>query len=128
MAEKVRAGQGIGAWPVCGKRAGSGGSYSSRNTQGSSTRSSSTRYRAPQKQSGTTYQHYTKKHHTTQQSDHTVRTSAVGTGSYVVKSGDTLSKIAASHHVAGGWQAIWSANRGDIANPNLIFIGQRISL
>jgi nucleoid-associated protein YgaU len=124
VAEKVRAGQGIGAWPVCGKRAGSGGSYSSSNTQGS-TRSSSTRYRAPQKQSGTTYQHYTKKRHTT---DRTVRTSAVGTGSYVVKSGDTLSKIAAAHGVSGGWRSVWAANRGDIANPNLIFIGQRISL
>jgi nucleoid-associated protein YgaU len=125
VAEKVRAGQGIGAWPVCGKRAGSGGSYSSSNTQGSTR---STRYRAPQKQSGTTYQHYTKKRHTTEQRDRTVRTSTVGTGSYVVKSGDTLSKIAAAHGVSGGWRSVWAANRGDIANPNLIFIGQRISL
>jgi nucleoid-associated protein YgaU len=130
VAEKVRAGQGIGAWPVCGKRAGSGASYSSSNTQGSSQRhsSSSKKYSAPQKQSGTTYKHYTKKHHSTASSDRTVRTSAAGTGSYVVKSGDTLSKIAASHDVAGGWRAVWAANRGSIGNPNLIFVGQRISL
>lgn len=128
VAEKVRAGQGIGAWPVCGKRAGSSSSYSNSNTRSSSTRSSSTRHSVPQKHSGTTYQHYTKKHHVTEQSDRTVRTSAVGTGSYVVKSGDTLSKIAAAHGVSGGWRSVWAANRGDIANPNLIFIGQRISL
>jgi nucleoid-associated protein YgaU len=136
VAEKVLAGQGIGAWPVCGKRAGSSAGYSNSNTQGntgsqqsSSKRSSSKRYSSPQKQSGTTYKHYTKKRQaTTEQSDSTVRTSAAGTGSYVVKSGDTLSKIAAAHGVAGGWRSVWAANRGSIANPNLIFIGQRISL
>jgi resuscitation-promoting factor RpfA len=46
----------------------------------------------------------------------------------VVKAGDTLSKIAASHGVNGGWRAIWAGNRSTIANPDLIFVGQRISL
>jgi nucleoid-associated protein YgaU len=131
VAEKVLAGQGIGAWPVCGKRAGSSASYNSRNSEGTSQRSSSTSTRSHRsQQSGTTYKkYYPKKHHRTHhQSDATVRTSAAGTGSYVVKSGDTLSKIAASQGVAGGWRSIWAANRGSIDNPNLIFIGQRISL
>ena len=57
-----------------------------------------------------------------------MRTSTAGTGSYVVKAGDTLSKLAASHGVDGGWRAIWAANRGSIADPDLIFVGQRISL
>jgi nucleoid-associated protein YgaU len=57
-----------------------------------------------------------------------VQTSPAGTGSYVVKAGDTLSKIAAARGVDGGWRAIWAANRGSIENPNLIFIGQRISV
>lgn len=126
VAEKVLAGQGIGAWPVCGKRAGSSASYSSRNTEGTSSRSSH-RSSSVRTESGTTKYH-PKKHHRTQTSDATVRTSTAGTGSYVVKSGDTLSKIAASHDVNGGWRAIWSANRGSIADPNLIFVGQRISL
>ena len=34
VAERVRRGQGIGAWPTCGKRAGSSKSYKSRNTEG----------------------------------------------------------------------------------------------
>ena len=125
VAEKVLSGQGIGAWPVCGKRAGSSASYTSRNTESHSQRSTSTR---SQKSGTTTQKYYPKKHRSTHRTDATVRTSTTGTGAYVVKSGDTLSKIAASHGVNGGWRAIWAANRGTIENPDLIFIGQRISL
>jgi resuscitation-promoting factor RpfA len=125
VAEKVLAGQGIGAWPVCGKRAGSSASYTNRNTEGNSQRSTRSESRS---QSGTTYKKYYPKKQRTHRSDATVRTSTAGTGSYVVKSGDTLSKIAAAHGVNGGWRAIWAANRGSIADPDLIFIGQRISL
>jgi len=128
VAEKVLQGQGIGAWPVCGKRAGSSASYTSRNTEGNSSRSSSRSESSTRSQSGTTHKKYYPKKHHTHRSDAAVRTSTAGTGSYVVKSGDTLSKIAAAHDVNGGWRAIWSANRGSIADPDLIFVGQRISL
>lgn len=126
VAEKVLAGQGIGAWPVCGKRAGSSASYTNRNTESSSRahRSES----SARSESSSTHKKYYPKKQRTHRSDATVRTSTAGTGSYVVKAGDTLSKIAASHGVNGGWQTIWAANRGSIADPNLIFIGQRISL
>ena len=126
VAEKVLQGQGIGAWPVCGKRAGSSASYTNRNTEGNSQRSSRSESTSTRSHSGTT-KWYPKKHHS-QRTDGTVRTSTAGTGSYVVKAGDTLSKIAASHGVDGGWRAIWAANRGSIADPDLIFIGQRITL
>jgi nucleoid-associated protein YgaU len=131
VAERVLSGQGIGAWPVCGKRAGSSASYTSRNTEGTSSRSTHRSTHRSEStvrtQSGTTHKYHAKKHRT-HRSDATVRTSTAGTGSYVVKSGDTLSKIAAAHGVDGGWRAIWAANRGSIADPDLIFIGQRISL
>jgi nucleoid-associated protein YgaU len=131
VAEKVLQGQGIGAWPVCGKRSGSGASYSNSNTQGSSqhsqrSSSSTKKHYSTQKQSSTQKHYTTKKHHNTERSSGQVRTSAAG--SYVVKSGDTLGKIAATHSVDGGWKALWAANRGTIENPNLIFVGQRISL
>ena len=113
---------------MCGKRAGSSASYTSRNTEGNSSRSSSRSESSTRSQSGTTHKKYYPKKHHTHRSDATVRTSTAGTGSYVVKSGDTLSKIAAAHDVNGGWRAIWSANRGSIADPDLIFVGQRISL
>jgi LysM repeat protein len=47
---------------------------------------------------------------------------------YLVRPGDTLSRIAASHHVAGGWQAIYQANRSALPNANLIRPGQRLHL
>jgi nucleoid-associated protein YgaU len=132
VAEKVLQGQGIGAWPVCGKRAGSSAGYTHRKTESTPQRSShSTRSQSGtthNSQSGTTHKKYYPKKHHTHRSDATVRTSTAGTGSYVVKSGDTLSKIAAAHDVNGGWRAIWTANRGSIADPDLIFVGQRISL
>ena len=90
VAEKVRAGQGIGAWPVCGKRAGSGASYTSRNTtpapSATSQRSSRSERRSTESTGSTTRHHTTKhhstKHHSTTQSHSTARTSAAaGTGS-----------------------------------------------
>ena len=43
-------------------------------------------------------------------------------------SGDTLGKIAARYHVAGGWKALWKANGARVTNPNLIFVGQTLRL
>lgn len=52
------------------------------------------------------------------------------TGSkYTVKSGDTLSGIAALKKVAGGWQALYYANKSVIGgNPDKIFPGQVLTL
>ncbi len=47
---------------------------------------------------------------------------------YVVRSGDTLSKIAARYNIRGGWQAVHRANKSRIANPNVIRVGQRLVL
>jgi len=48
--------------------------------------------------------------------------------SYVVRSGDTLAKIAAAHQVRGGYQAIFALNRGTITNVNLIYPGESLTL
>jgi nucleoid-associated protein YgaU len=45
-----------------------------------------------------------------------------------VRQGDTLTKIAGSRGVDGGWRALWSLNRRQIADPNLIRVGQRLAL
>ena len=43
--------------------------------------------------------------------------------------GDYLSKIAARHLVAGGWQALYALNRQTVGkNANLIFPGQHLRL
>jgi nucleoid-associated protein YgaU len=46
------------------------------------------------------------------------------TGSYTVRSGDTLAAIAAAQGVQGGWQALYERNRDRLSNPNLIYVGQ----
>jgi len=43
---------------------------------------------------------------------------------FAIRRGDTLSALAARFHVAGGWQALWSANRRMVGNPNVIRVGQ----
>lgn len=115
VAERVLASQGIGAWPVCGKYAGSGGSYSSTNAGGTATTPRATVHEtqsAPQapKQLKATIQ--------------TPRSAA--DGDYTVAPGDTLSAIAAKQGVSGGWQALWNENKGIVSNPNLIFPGQKL--
>ncbi len=58
-----------------------------------------------------------------------VRLSApVTNGDYVVRAGDTLSRIAAAQGVEGGWQAIVAKNPALAANPNMIMEGQRLTL
>ncbi|RKN16476.1 LysM peptidoglycan-binding domain-containing protein [Micromonospora musae] len=106
IAEKVLDGQGIGAWPTCGKE---GGSTSSKST-GASKRPSGGE---------------TKSTTGTRQHD----TSTPGGETYVVKPGDTLSEIAAAQHVAGGWHALYERNKRVVGDdPGLIFPGQRLAV
>lgn len=42
----------------------------------------------------------------------------------IVHSGDSLSSIAIREHIAGGWQALYNANRDRIKDPDVIFPGQ----
>ncbi|WDO04689.1 peptidoglycan DD-metalloendopeptidase family protein [Streptomyces murinus] len=48
---------------------------------------------------------------------------------YTVVHGDTLSGIADEHHVPGGWQKLYAANRATVgADPDLIIPGERLGL
>src|SRR6266851_1103209 len=48
---------------------------------------------------------------------------------YVVQAGDTLWSIAAkSLNDPLRWQDIWLMNRGQIADPNILFAGQKLQL
>jgi murein DD-endopeptidase MepM/ murein hydrolase activator NlpD len=50
-------------------------------------------------------------------------------GVYVVKSGDTLSKIATALKIEGGWQKLYELNKTVIGpNPNLIYPGMKLKL
>ncbi|MEY9926464.1 nucleoid-associated protein YgaU [Catenulispora sp. GP43] len=143
VAENLLASQGPGAWPVCGPRAGlsAGGAAAAVNPGSGSSGSTGTQSQAKpqtQPQSQTQPQTQTQaqtqtqtlqapKQQAPQQTQPAPAAQAQPTGAtYVVKSGDTLSRIAVSHHVAGGWQGLFQLNKGQISNPNLIFPGQVI--
>jgi resuscitation-promoting factor RpfA len=146
IAEKVLRGQGIGAWPVCGKKGGSTKHYSGSNTSGShseshSTKSHSTKShstKSTHKSSSHKSSHTSKSvtHKSSKSSQHKATTNRVvrsasvkATGkTYVVRSGDTLSAIASRYQVKGGWHSLAKLNSGIINDPNLIFPGQRIAL
>lgn len=140
VARNVLKTQGAGAWPVCGRKAGlsrsNGGSASARSY---ATSRSSKRSYAPQQKSysqKSSYKSYSQK------SSYKPRRS---TGSYApvnhytakravygktvtVRSGDTLAKLAARYNVQGGWHSLYRMNQGRVANPNLIFVGQVLTV
>ena len=45
-----------------------------------------------------------------------------------VEAGDTLGNLAAEHKIDGGWRTLWSLNKSTIADPNLIFVDQKIAI
>ncbi|WUJ12174.1 LysM peptidoglycan-binding domain-containing protein [Actinoplanes sp. NBC_00393] len=46
----------------------------------------------------------------------------------MIRSGDTLAKIAKRYHVKGGWRTLYNLNKDRLDSPSLIFPGQRIRL
>ncbi|GAA2597786.1 resuscitation-promoting factor protein RpfA [Winogradskya consettensis] len=133
IAEKVLDGQGIGAWPVCGKKAGSSKSYSAKNAGGSSSSTSHKKSSSTSKKAASTHKKATtsstSRKTTTHKATKKAATSVKATGrSYVVKSGDTLAKIASNKHVSGGWRGLYQLNSGVVSDPNLIFPGQRLAV
>jgi LysM repeat protein len=154
VAEKVLASQGPGAWPVCSVKAGltQGGAAAdvdtSSNTSSSAAASrSETRAQAPK----ATPKVETKAAAAPKAAAPKVETKAAAPkaeakaatpkaetkapvaaaksngGNYTVKSGDTLSKIAAAKGL--DWKTVYSNNASVLGgNPNLIFPGQVISL
>jgi len=110
-AEKVLAVQGWGAWPSCSKKLGlsaadRGGSAAADEVAASRSASSASR-----------------------SSDRTAAPATAQTsgGSYVVRGGDTLSRIAAAHGTS--WQALHAANAAVIgSDPDRLAVGTTLSV
>ena len=103
VAERVLAEQGWGAWPACSRKLGLRGTPAPLHV-------------APQLRPSAT--------------PTTTLTAAPsgGSGDTVrVAPGDTLSRIASAHGVAGGWQALRAANPG-LRNPNVLTVGAFLHL
>jgi len=145
VAEAVLAGQGIGAWPVCGAYAGSGTTYSGTNTSGdtsssstassdtsSSSSSSSDTSSSSSSSSDTSSAPAASSSDTSSSSSSdtsSASTSASSTGgTYTVVSGDTLSGIAAKEGISN-WHTLYTENESTVgSNPNLILVGQVLNL
>jgi LysM repeat protein len=115
IAEKVLAGQGIGAWPVCGKNLGGGTTQVADTAPAPAPAPAPVQHTAPAAESAPV---------------HSAPVHAANTagGNYTVQPGDTLSKIAAEQHVSGGWRALWAKNRSSVSDPNLIFVNQLLAV
>ncbi|GGV80956.1 transglycosylase family protein [Streptomyces massasporeus] len=130
IGEKVLAGQGKGAWPVCGKGlsgASTGGGSSSDSDSGSSSQSqqsTETRQTEQQPASRSDERPAAKKTVTTP----TGKKVKKGDGEYKVVKGDTLSSIAEDKKVKGGWEKLFKLNKDIVTDANLIYPGQQLHL
>lgn len=132
VAEKVLAGQGKGAWPVCGKGLSGAGytgsapsSSNSGSTSGNSTKSTTTSRSTEQQAANRSATRPAPKKTVTTPTGKKVKK---GDGEYKVVTGDTLSSIAAKHHVKGGWEKLFQLNKDIVDNADLIYPGQQLHL
>ncbi|MDQ0787424.1 transglycosylase family protein [Streptomyces sp. B3I8] len=145
VAEKVLAGQGKGAWPVCGKGL-TGAAYNgaAATSNGSSSNGSSSSGSSGSGSSGssgsagsTSGSSSAGQHASRSQERPAVKKTVTtptgkkvekGDGEYKVVKGDTLSEIAADHDVKGGWQKLFKLNKDIVDDADVIYPGQQLHL
>lgn len=130
IAEKVLKGQGPGAWPVCSVRAGltRGGPAPDIDPGGSGGGGAAEKQASASQQPQKSPQ--PQKRSLKDVAPQKTPQSRAGTAEmYTVVRGDTLSGIAETRKVRGGWQKLYQVNRRTVgADPDLIVPGQRLSL
>ncbi len=97
VAERTLDGQGVGAWPTCGK-------YLTDAEPAAEPASAPAPAAEP------------------------APSTAPSGDTYTVRPGDTLAKIAHAQGVDGGWRDLWEANRDEVPNPDLIRVGQELTI
>jgi len=121
IAQRTLAGQGPGAWPVCGVKAGL------TRTNGGAT--SGAVAAAPAAVAPRAVAPAAHVHEAAPVQQAAPQAAPVAGGqAFTVKAGDTLSLLAAKYNVTGGWQALFAANKAVVNNPNLIYVGQQLRL
>jgi nucleoid-associated protein YgaU len=123
IAERTLAGQGWGAW-ACADNVGAYGSGNSRATAGdsSSVKTSTVSSSTSSKSSGSS-----SSSRSSSSSHSTPKSSAPSSnGSYTVQSGDTLSEIATRFGLS--WHRLFEMNRSAVSDPNVISVGQQLSV
>ncbi|MFI9119690.1 transglycosylase family protein [Streptomyces bikiniensis] len=125
IAERVLKGQGPGAWPSCGPRAGlaRGGEAPEVSTRAAKAKPSGGNQPRTASLPG---QRALPERPSRSASPTTVPTVRE---MYTVTPGDSLSRIAREENVRGGWQRLYEANRPVVGDdPDLILPGQRLTL
>jgi len=119
VAERVKAEQGMNAWPTCSKKTGNTDSSANTEDSGSSEDSESS-------DSGSSDSDSSEAEGiaATPQAQPARQATAPAGGAYTVASGDTLSSVASAHGVS--WQSI--AQNNAIADPDAISPGQQLKL
>ncbi|MFE9647019.1 transglycosylase family protein [Streptomyces sp. NPDC006365] len=130
IAEKVLAGQGKGAWPVCGKGLSSA-AYTGGGSSGSGAAQENTQQ--SQQQSAPAQEERASRSADRPAAKKTVTTPTgkkvkKGDGEYKVVKGDTLSEIATENDVKGGWQKLFKLNDDIVDNADVIYPGQQLHL
>src|SRR3712207_5589189 len=110
IARRVLAGQGPGAWPTCGRRAGL------TKANGKADRNA-----VPSTNPGASKAKSTKPVVTKKPVVKTANATAIKRVKVI--RGDTLAKIAKRNHVEGGWRGLWNLNKKTLKNPNRIHVG-----
>ncbi|MFC1403898.1 MULTISPECIES: transglycosylase family protein [Streptacidiphilus] len=129
VAQRVLQGQGPGAWPVCSVRAGltrSNGAAAAAEKPAPKPAVKAATKKATVKKAATNKASVKK---TAVKKAAVKAPSTSGkTEEHTVRRGDTLSGIAESLHISGGWQALYAANRSVVgSDPNLILPGERLT-
>ncbi|MFE0799777.1 transglycosylase family protein [Streptomyces sp. NPDC058812] len=140
IAEKVLAGQGKGAWPVCGTGLSSaaytgGGSGESQDSGSSQSESSgSTADRSTEQKASRSDERPAAEPKAEKPAEKKTVTTPTGKkvekgdGEYKVVKGDTLSSIAEEHDVKGGWAKVFKLNDDIVDDADLIYPGQQLHL
>jgi hypothetical protein len=105
VAERVLAGQGVGAWPNCGRYLTGG----TTDVPAASPPPAPRPAPAPSPVAA---------------APHVVAPSSGGT--YTVRRGDTLAEIAAAHGTT--WRTLFAQNRATLTDPDRIYVGQRLTV
>ncbi|MEU3625625.1 transglycosylase [Amycolatopsis coloradensis] len=116
VAERVLQGQGIGAWPHCGKKGGSASPAKAKSTAPKATKKVT-----PKKSTAPVAK---------QQAPAPAAANVAGShpkGDYTVVAGDTLSKIASKFNVQGGYQKLQELNKEYVPNADFIVVGQKLA-
>lgn len=111
VAERVLRGQGLGAWPHCGRR----NAYKPGASTTIAARKAAARKAAAARVAA-------------RNALARKATGASATRTYVVRSGDTLAGIANRYDVPGGWRALYRANNAILSSPHVLHVGQRLTV